>query len=141
MTMPDLAVLLPAGAAFFAGGATASGWTAAVIVANSAFDGLDAGRADRHLKRVIAAAAGFQALLMGISATFAILYGAMAAFIVGVVAALGYLSNIWTLAPRREKTVPGARKRTTTQRIVAVALTLLVTAVALTSGVLAVLHI
>lgn len=139
--MPELALLLTAAATFFAGGAAASGWTAAVIVANTAFDSLDAGRADRHLKRVIAATAGFQAVLMGLSASFSILSGAMAAFVVGLIAALGYLSNIWTLAPRREKTVPGARKRTTTQRIVAVALTLLVTAIALTSAVLAVLRI
>jgi hypothetical protein len=139
--MPELALLLTAAAAFFAGGAAASSWTAAVIVANTAFDSLDAGRADRHLKKVIAATASFQAVLMAISAGFALLSGAMAAAIVGGIAALGYLSNIWTLAPRREKTVPGARKRTTTQRIVAVALTLLVTAVALTSAVLAVLGV
>lgn len=139
--MPDLALLLTAAATFFAGGAAASSWTAAVIVANTAFDSLDAGRADRHLKRVIAATASFQTILMALSAGFALLSGAMAAAIVGGVAALGYLSNIWTLAPRREKTVPGARKRTTTQRIVAVALTLLVTAVALTSAVLVVLGV
>jgi hypothetical protein len=139
--MPSLDVLLTSTATFLAGGAAASGWTAAVIVANTAFDSLDAGRADRHLKRVIAATASFQALLMGLAAAFMALSGAMAAFVVGLVAALGFLSNIWTLAPRKEKTVPGARKRTTTQRIVAVALTLLVTAIALTSAVLAVLGI
>lgn len=139
--MPDLALLLAAGAALFSGGAAASGWTAAVIVANSAFDGLDAGRADRHLRRVIAATASFQALLIGVAAGFAIMAGATAAFIVGVVSALGFLSNIWTLAPRREKTMPGANKRTKTQRIVAVALTLTVTAMALTSGVLAIFGI
>lgn len=139
--MPDLALLLAAGAALFSGGAAASGWTAAVIVANSAFDGLDAGRADRHLRRVIAATASFQAMLIAISAGFAVMSGAMAAFIVGLLAALGFLSNIWTLAPRREKTVPGANKRTKTQRVVAVALTLMVTALALISGVLAVFGI
>ncbi len=138
MTMPELPLLLTAGAAFFSGGAAASGWTAAVIVANSAFDHLDAGRADRTLKRVIQGTASFQALLMAVASGFAVMTGAMAAFVCGLIAALGFLSNIWTLAPRREKTVPGARKRTSTQRIVAVALTLLVTALALTSGVLAV---
>lgn len=138
--MPDLAILLAAGAALFAGGATASGWTAAVIVANTAFDGLDAGRADRILRRVIVATAGFQAMMIAISAGFAIMAGATAAFIVGIVSALGFLSNIWTLAPRREK-APGATKRTKGQRVLAVALTLLVTAMALTSGVLAVFGI
>lgn len=138
--MPDLAILLAAGAALFAGGAVASGWTAAVIVANTAFDGLDAGRADRILRRVITATAGFQAMLIAISAGFAIMAGATAAFILGIISALGFLSNIWTLAPRREKS-PGARKRTKGQRVLAVALTLIVTAMALTSGVLAIFGI
>lgn len=137
----NMAVLLPSAAAFFAGGAAASGWTSAVIVANSAFDGLDAGRADRHIKRVMAATAGFQAVLMLLGAGFAALSGAMAGAIVGGVAALGFLSNIWTLAPRKEKTVPGARKRTKSQRVVAVALTLIVTCIALASGLLAVIGI
>lgn len=136
--MPDLHVLLPCGAAFFSGGAAASGWTAAVIVANTAFDNLDAGRANRHMKHVISAAAGFQAVLMAVATGFALLHGAMAAAIVGAVAALGFLSNIWTLAPHHEKTAPGGRRRTTTARVVAVALTLMVTVIALTSGVLAV---
>jgi hypothetical protein len=136
--MPDLALLLAAGAALFSGAAAASGWTAAVIVANTAFDGLDAGRADRHLRRVIASTASFQAMLIGVSAGFSVMAGAMAAFIVGLLAALGFLSNIWTLSPRREKTVPGANKRTKSQRVVAVSLTLIVTALALVSGVLSV---
>lgn len=112
-----------------------------MIVANSAFDGLDAGRADRHLRRVIVSTASFQAMLIAISASLSLLMGAMAAFVIGLLAALGFLSNIWTLSPRREKTVPGANKRTKTQRIVAVALTLMVTALALTSGVMAVFGI
>lgn len=135
--MPDLDPLFHAAAAFFAGGAAASGWTAAVIVANTSFDGLDHGRADRHLRKVLVAAAGFQAALLGIAAGFAVMSGATAAFIVAGVAALGFLSNIWTLAPRREKAAPGARKRTSTGRMVAVALTLMVTLMSAAAGVLA----
>lgn len=59
------------------------------------------------------------------------------AAIVAAVAALGFLSNVWTLAPRKEKAAPGTRKRTSTQRVVAVALTLIMTLAALTAGVLA----
>jgi hypothetical protein len=135
--MIEFAPILHAAAALCAGGAAASGWTAAVIVANSAFDGLDHGRADRHLRRVLVAAAGFQAALLGVAAGFAVISGAIAAFVTAAIAALGFLSNIWTLAPRRDKTPEGLRKKTSTRRIVAVALTLIITAVALTSGVLA----
>lgn len=135
--MADPASILLSAAALCAGGAAASGWTAGVIVANTHFDGLDAGRADRMLRRVITASAGFQALLLGMCAGAALLGGARVAAIIAGFAALGFLSNIWTLAPRKDKTVPGVRKRTSAQRVVAVALTLMMTATALTAGVFA----
>jgi hypothetical protein len=135
--MPDLDPLFHAFSALFAGGAAASGWTASVIVANTSFDGLDHGRADRHLRQVLVASAGFQAALLGIAAGFAVMSGAVSAFITAGLAALGFLSNVWTLAPRRDKTPDGLKKRNSTRRMVAVALTLMMTAVALTAAVLA----
>ena len=135
--MPDLDHLFHAFAALFAGGAAASGWTASVIVANTSFDGLDHGRADRHLRQVLVASAGFQAALLGVAAGFAVMSGATGAFITAGLAALGFLSNIWTLAPRRDKTPEGLKKRDTGRRVIAVALTLMVTVVALTAAGLA----
>ena len=135
--MADFTSIMLAVAALGAGGAAASGWTAAVIVPNTHFDGLDAGRADRMIRKVISATAGLQALLLGVATGAALLGGARAAAIVSASCALGFLSNVWTLAPRKEKTVPGIRKRTSTQRAVAVALTLLMTVAALTAACLA----
>jgi hypothetical protein len=135
----DYFAIMHAVAALFAGGAAASGWTAAVIVANTAFDGLDHGRADRMLRKVIAATAGFQAALLGIATGAALLSNARVAAVVAGLSALGFLSNVWTLAPRREKAAPGARKKTSSQRVVAVALTLLMTMAALTAGVMAII--
>jgi hypothetical protein len=135
--MPELAPILHAVAAMFAGGAAASGWTAAVIVANTAFDGLDHGRADRMLRKVITATAGFQAAMLGIATGAALLSGATAAGIVAAVAALGFLSNVWTLAPRRDKAPDGLRKKNSTMRVVAVALTLVVTLVSAAAAVMA----
>jgi hypothetical protein len=139
--MPGLAEILHAVAAMLAGGAAASGWTAAVIVANTAFDGLDYGRADRMLRKVIVATAGFQAALLGIAAGCALLSGATAAGIVAVVAALGFMSSVWTLAPRTDKAPEGLRKKNSTMRVVAVALTLIVTLAALAAGVMAALGV
>ncbi len=133
----DLASILHAVAALCAGGAAASGWTGAVIVANSAFDGLDHGRADRMLRKVLAAAAGFQAALLGIAAGAALLSNSRAAAIVAGVAALGFLSNVWTLAPRRDRAPEGLKKKNSTQRVIAVALTLVMTITALAAGVMA----
>lgn len=139
--MAEFSSILQAVAALSAGGAAACGWTAAVIVPNTAFDGLDHGRADRMIRRVISATAGLQALLLGIATGAALLGGARAAAIVAAVSAVGFLSNVWTLAPRKEKAMPGARKRTSSQRVVAVALTLIMTIAALTAGVLAVIGV
>jgi hypothetical protein len=139
--MTEFARVLLAAAAGLAGGAAASGWTVAVIVANTAFDGLDHGRADRMLRKTLVATAGFQAALLGIAAGAAIIGGARAAGIVAIVAALGFLSNVWTLAPRRDKAPEGLRKKNSTMRVVAVALTLTVTLVAIAAAVLAVLAI
>ena len=135
--MPELASILHAVAAMLAGGAAASGWTAAVIVANATFDKLDHGRADRTLRKVISATAGFQAALLGIATGAALLSGATVAGIVCAVAALGFLSNVWTLAPRRDRTPEGLRKKNSTMRVVAVALTLVVTLVSVAAGIMA----
>lgn len=139
--MADFNAIMQATAALAGGGAAASGWTAAVITANTAFDGLDHGRADRMLRKVISATAGFQAALLGVAAGAALISGARASAIVCGVCALGFLSNIWTLAPRKEKTIPGVRKRSSTQRIVAVALTLIMTLSAFAGAILAIFGI
>lgn len=139
--MPDWGEILRALAAMLCGAAAASGWTASVIVANTAFDGLDHGRADRMLRKVIVATAGFQAALMGMAGGAALLSGATAAGIVSFVTALGFFSNVWTLAPRRDKAPEGLRKKNSTMRVVAVSLTLIMTLAALIAGVMAVLGV
>ncbi|MFC7292218.1 hypothetical protein [Hirschia litorea] len=118
-----------AGAAF-AGGAAASGWTVAVIFANIAFDGLDYNRADRMLRRTLLVSSNFQAILLGIAAVFSLLSGSIVAFITCLITALGFLSNVWTLAPRSGKRVTGMRENRKGKRMVAVALTLIQTAFA-----------
>lgn len=135
--MAEFTTIMLGVAAMGAGGAAASGWTAGVIVANTHFDGLDHGRADRMLRRVLSATAGFQAALLGVATGAALLGGARAAAIVAAICAVGFLSNVWTLAPRKDKTPPGLKKRNSTQRVVAVALTLIMTLAALAAAVLA----
>lgn len=139
--MGDFANYFLASSAMLSGGAAASGWTAAVIVANMAFDGMDAARADRHLRRVLVGAAGFQALLAFAAAATALLGGAVGAAVTAGVGGLGFLSNMWTLAPRKGKAMPGARRNEKARRALAVSLTLMVTIAVLAAGVLAVLRI
>lgn len=135
--MPDLDTLFRAIAALCAGGAAASGWTVSVIGSNVMFDGLDAGRADRMLRKFLTSTATFQAVILVVAAGFAILGGAIGAFITALIGALGFMSNKWTLSPRRDKALPGARRKEKTRRVLAVSLTLMVTVIALICACLA----
>lgn len=135
--MIDFALSVHGLAAVCAGAAAGSGWTGAVIVANTAFDGLDYGRADRHLRKLLTASAGFQAELLAIAAGLCLLSGATAGAVTALVGALGFISNMWTLAPRTEKHVPGAHRKLSSARIVAISLTLMMTLTAAAAGVLA----
>lgn len=128
-------------AAALAGGAAASGWTVAVIVANVAFDGLDYNRADRQLRRTLLVSSNFQAILLGVGSVFALLSGALASFIICLITALGFLSNVWTLAPRKGPRVTGVRENRKGKRIVAVSLTIIQTLVATLGAALAALNL
>ena len=108
-----------------------------MIVANVAFDGLDYNRADRQLRRVLLVAASFQAILLGGAAVCAIFGGAIAAMVVSLLTALGFLTNVWTLAPRKGPRVTGVRENRKGKRVVAVSLTLIMTLMAAAAAVLA----
>ena len=136
--MADWTNILHGVSAAFAGGAAASGWTVAVIVANVAFDGLDYNRADRQLRRVLLVSSNFQATLLGVAAVIGLVSGAIAAFVVSLITALGFLSNVWTLAPRKKgPRVTGVRENRKGKRIVAVALTITLSLLAAMASVLA----
>ncbi len=135
--MENLADIMRGLAAAMSGAAAASGWTVAVIVANVAFDGLDYNRADRQLRRTLLVASNFQAILLGIGAVFALLSGSLASFVTALVTALGFLSNVWTLAPRKGPRVTGMRENRKGKRIVAVALTIILSLMAALAAVLA----
>ena len=109
----------------------------ALRVANVAFDGLDYNRADRQLRRVLLVAASFQAILLGGAAVCAIFGGAIAAMVVSLLTALGFLTNVWTLAPRKGPRVTGVRENRKGKRVVAVSLTLIMTLMAAAAAVLA----
>ncbi len=135
--MNDFQGIMLGAAAALAGGAAASGWTCAVIVANVAFDGLDYNRADRQLRRTLLVASNFQAVLLGVAAVMALIGGAIAAFVTCLLTALGFLSNVWTLAPRQKRgRVTGMRENRKGKRLVAVALTLVMTIMATGAAIL-----
>ncbi|MEL6473432.1 MAG: hypothetical protein AAFQ21_05060 [Pseudomonadota bacterium] len=133
-----------AASALLAGAAVGMAWVSAIASPNCSYDRLDYSRADGHvrelLKRTSTPTAG---VLLG-AAALALLGGAMGAATLCFLAAAGFFSNTWTLAPQKKREVaPGIKRRPSkkSQRVVAVSLTLLFTVAALIGGVLAVFKV
>jgi len=119
------------GATLLLGLATGAGWVAAIIAPNCFYDGLDAGRADRQVRNLLKAVSGPTAIMLLAAGALGILGGVIGAAVCAFLAAFGFFTNAWTLKGfKRGETPPGAKRRRSSQRIVAVGLTLLFTLVA-----------
>lgn len=129
--LTNLAALL---CGFAAGGA----WIGVVVVPNEAFDHMDHTRADRHVREVLKSGSTFIAGALLAAAALSILGGAFGAGAVAAVSAIGFFTNRWTLAKRKPRSAPpGAKQKKKTQRVVAVALSLMFGVSALIAGVMA----
>lgn len=118
-------------------------WIAAIVAPNTSYDRLDYSRADGHVRLLLVNASGHVAFVLLAASALAFLSGAVGAGIVGALAAGGFFSNRWTLAPRTkaEKAPKGVRARDKTKRVVAVSLTLIFTLVAVIATALAIARI
>ena len=89
------------------------------------------------LRRTLLVGSNFQAVLMGIAAACGMLGGAIVTMVSSMLLALGFMSNVWTLAPRKGPRVTGVRENKKQKRIVAVWLTMAMSAMAFTIALLA----
>jgi hypothetical protein len=105
--------------------AMALGWTMlfSFVVAPVSFKDMDAGRADRHVRRVIKQGHGIVALVCAGAAGAALLSGAFAGATIAVLCAVFYAMCQWALAPRDDPKPVGATRNLKTARIVASGLT------------------
>ncbi len=124
--------------ALLAGISTGAAWVVAIVAPNVSYDRLDASRADGHVRQLIITASTPIAALLLAATALGILSGHIGAAVTAGLAAFGFFTNRWTLAPRKRGEVPpGVRQRKKSQRVVAVSLTLIFTLVAATSAVMA----
>ena len=131
-------------AALLIGAAVGMAWMAAITAPNCSYDRLDASRADGHVRELLKRASSPAAALLLAATAFSMLSGAIGATTLSALSAIGLFSNRWTLAPAKSRKVaPGVRSRTSRkgQRVVAVSLTLMFTAVAAVAGVLAIFRV
>lgn len=137
--LSDLQFIFTSLAALLCGFATGGAWIGVIVVPNASFDHMDHSRADRHVREVLKNASTPIAGTLLAGAIFGLLGGAYAAGIVAALAAFGFFTNRWTLAPKSpDEGPPGARQRQKSQRMVAVALSLMFGLAAATAAIMAV---
>ena len=119
--------------------AVGGGWICAILAPNVFYDKLDGSRANTQVKNLIRSGSTPIAGLLLAAACFAFLAGMLISGILALVSSLGFFLNRWTLAGfKRGDTPKGAKRRMSSQRIVAVSLSLLFLLTAAIAGVLAV---
>ena len=128
--LDSLQNILTSFAALLCGFAVGGTWVGVVVVPNESFDHMDHTRADRNVRGTLVAASTPIAIMLLAASALAVLGGALGA------------GNRWTLAPRKPRSAPpGARQRKKTQRVVAVALSLIFGVGSIAAGVMAALQI
>ena len=125
------------GAVLAIGLATGAAWIMAIVVPNVSYDRLDYSRADGFVREMLKKGSHQITFILLVGSALAVLGGAVGAAIAAGIAALGFLTNQWTLSSLSGKTVPGARRKRKTQRVVAVSLTLIFTLTAAAAAVMA----
>lgn len=126
-------------AVLFAALATGAAWAVTMAAPNCSFDRLDYSRADGHVRQLLKDTSGPISALLLAATALGVLGGAYGAATLAGLAAIGFFTNRWTLAPRKKgEGAPGLRQRKKSQRIVAVSLSLMFGAVAGIAALLAV---
>ncbi len=129
-------------AGVLAGAAAGLAWGVGVMAPNCSFDRLDYSRADGHVRQLLKDGSAMISALLLAAAALGVLGGAYGSAILSLLAAIGFFTNRWTLAPRKKtEGAPGLRQRKKSQRIVAVSLSLMFAAVAAIAAVLAVFNV
>lgn len=140
--MSDLPEIMRAASALFAGAGMGSAIVVVMVVSASAFEKLDYGRADRHVRLTLSRTHPWIAAFAGLAGVLAVVGGAVAAAGVNAVVAVLALFAQWALAPKdREELPAGMRQRHKTARIVSAALTIMLAPVLAIAGILAVIGV
>ncbi len=116
--------------------AIGASWVAAIASPNCAFDELDGSRADRHVRELLHKTSTPIAGMMLASGAFFIIATSWAAGVTALLAAFGFFSNRWMLAPKTGKNPKGVRTSRKGQRQVSVSLSLMFTLIAIIAAIL-----
>ena len=125
----------------FAALAIGASWVAAIASPNCSFDKLDGTRADRHVRELLYLTSTPIAGMMLASGACFLLATDWAAGATALLAAFGFYSNRWMLAPKTGKAPHGSRTSRKDQRAVSVSLSLIFMLVAVVAAILGIVGI
>ena len=131
--------IFAAAGALLTGLAVGAAWVAAITAPNASYDKLDASRADNHIRELLRNVSVQVSGLLLAAAALGFLGSALVAAILNLVAAAGFFTNRWTLAPLKSVEVsPGVKRKPkkTASRVLAVSLSLMFGGVSLIAGIL-----
>lgn len=116
--------------------AVGASWVAAIAAPNCSFEELDGSRADRHVRELLyTTSTPIAGMMLAAGACFLLAthWGAGAT---AMLAAFGFYSNRWMLAPKTGKAPKGTRTSRKGQRAVSVSLSLIFMLVAVIAAIL-----
>ena len=114
---------------------------AAIASPNCSYDKLDGSRADRHVRELLHMTSTPITGMMLASGSLFLLSSSWAAGVTALLAAFGFFSNRWMLAPKTGKNPKGVRTSRKGQRAVSVSLSLMFTLIAIIAAILAMVGI
>lgn len=136
--MSDFPDMMRAASTLFAGAGMGAAIVVVMVVSASAFEKLDYGRADRHVRLTLSRTHPWIATFAALAGVLAVVGGAIASAGVNAVVAVLALFAQWALKPKdREEMPAGVRQRHKTARIVSAALTIMLAPILAIAGVLA----
>ncbi len=115
-------------------------WVTTIASPNCSFDKLDGSRADRHVRELLRQTSVPMAAMMTIAGAFFLLATSWAAGATAFIAAFGFYSNVWMLAPKTGKAPHGSKSSPKAQRAVSVSFSLIFALAAVIAAILGVLR-
>ena len=119
--------------------AIGAGWVAVIASPNCSFDELDGSRADRHVRELLKqTSTPISGMLLAAGALF-VLGASWGAAATAFLAAFGFFSNRWMLAPKKGKNPRGVKTSRKGQRTVSISFSLIFLLAAVVAAVLGII--
>ena len=121
--------------------ATGITFTTTIVAPNVSFDRLDGQRANGHVRSLIRSGSSIAATIYVICACLFLIGGAYGAASLSTLAAFGFFTNLWTLAPSKRVKGVSVSGREKSKRVIAISMSIMFMFVGLIAGIIGIWNI